>query len=467
MLWKPLRLGALPLLLVLCVPAAHPQEVGDAPKAAMVGDSVAALQSSAPADIPDTRPVAGVQTIGLGSQATSHSFLLPSFGVTTQVQFNPYNSGSAGNPSPGSTTYLSGRLALNKISARSELLLDYLTAGGFANYPNGGSSAIQSLDFAETIRGGRWTQTFGEQFTYLPASSFNFGGMGGLGNFGVGLGGVGVAPGFRQDLVPNQSILTNGAARISNSALAQTTYALGYRSSLSFFGTYGTLHFLDGGLQNGTNIASGAGYNYLLSPLNSMSLSYGFSRFTFSQLAVGAESHTALISFARRITGRLGFQVGAGPDFQVYRSPLAGPRSTFSWALNSGLNYQLRNWETGFNYSHSLTGGSGVLPGAETDMFSGRIGRAFGSWQASVSAGYSRNKALLQTSFATISPQGWYGGAQVNRRFVSFGSLFISYNASGQSSLAAVCPLPACATNRVTQTVSLGYNWGFRPIVLQ
>jgi hypothetical protein len=117
-----------------------------------------------------------------------------------------------------------------------------------------------------------------------------------------------------------------------------------------------------------------------------MSLSYGFSRFTFSQLAVGAESHTGLLSFARRITGRLGFQVGAGPDFQVYRSPLAGPRSTFSWALNSGLNYQLRNWETGFNYSHSLTGGSGVLPGAETDMFSGRIGRAFGNWQASLSA---------------------------------------------------------------------------------
>ena len=467
MSWKPLRIRALPILLVLCVPVAHAQDSGDVPKPAMVGDGMAALQLSAQADIPDTRPLAGVQNLSLGSQATSHSFLLPSLGVTTQVQFNPYNSGSTGNSSPGSTTYLSGRLALNKTSARSELLLDYLAAGGFSNYSSGGASAIQSLDFAETIKGGRWTQTFGEQFTYLPASSFNFGGMGGLGNFGIGLGGVGVAPGLRQDLVPNQSIQTNGAARISNATMAQTTYALGYRSSLSFFGTYGTLHFLDGGLQNGSSIGSGAGYNYLLSPLNSMSVSYGFSRFTFSHLSVGAESHTALISFARRITGRLSFQVGAGPDFQVYRSPLAGAESVLSWALNSGLNYQLRNLGTGFNYSHSLTGGSGVLAGAETDMFSGHVGRNLGSWEASVSAGYSRNKALRQTSLAAISPQGWFGGAQMSRRSVSFGSLFISYNVSRQSSLAAVCPLPACGTNRLTQAVSLGYNWGFRPIVLE
>jgi hypothetical protein len=458
--WGPL------ILLVLCVSAARAQDSVDAPKPAMAGDNTASLQSGAPTDIPDTRPLAGVQNLSLGSQSTSHSFLLPSFGVTSAVQFNPGNS-SVGNSSPTSTTYVSGRLALNKISGRSELLLDYLAGGGFSSYSNQGNSVIQSLDFSETVRGGRWSQTFGEQFSYLPASSFNFGGLGGLGNFGVGLGSVGVVPGFRQDLIPNQSILTNGAARISNATMAQTTYALGYRSSLSFFGTYGQLHFLDNGFQNSSSVSAGAGYNYLLSPLNSMSVSYGFGRFMFANLPVGADSHTVQLSFARRITGRLSFQIGAGPDFQIYRSPLAGPATTISWALNSGLNYQLRSWQSGFGYTHSLSGGSGVLAGAETDMFSGHLARSFGSWQTGLSAGYSRNRSLQQTSINLVTPKGWFGGAQVSRQFASFGSLFISYNVSRQSGLGTVCSLPACATNQVTQTVSIGYNWGFRPIILE
>jgi hypothetical protein len=458
--WGPL------ILIVLCVSTVRAQDSVDAPKPAMAGDNAASLQSGASTDIPDTRPLAGVQNLSLGSKTTSHSFLLPSFGVTSAIQFNSGNS-SVGNSSPASTTYLSGRLALNKTSSRSELLLDYLAGGSFSTYSNGGNSIIQSLDFSETIRGGRWSQTFGEQFSYLPGSSFNFGGLGGLGNFGVSLAGVGVTPGFRQDLVPNQSILTNGSARISNAAIAQTTYALGYRSSLSLFGTYGTLHFLNSGFQNSSSVAGGAGYNYLLSPLNSMSVSYGFSRYLFSHLPVGADSHTVQLSFARRITGRLSFQIGAGPDVQVYRSPLAGSGTVLSWTLNSGLNYQLRNWGMGFNYSHSLSDGSGVLAGAETDMVSGYLSRGFGNWQGSTNVGYSRNRALQQMSVSAIAPQSWFAGAQMSRRFVSFGSLFFSYNVSRQSSLTAVCLLPACGANSLTQTVSLGYNWGFRPIVLE
>jgi hypothetical protein len=463
---KQIKSWGLLILVVLCASAARAQDSVDAPKPAMAGDNTASLQSAAPTDIPDTRPLAGVQNLSLGSQATSHSFLLPSFGVTSAVQFNPGNT-SAGNSSPASRTFVSGRLALNKSSSRSALLLDYLAGGEFSSYSNEGNAVIQSLDFSETIQGGRWSQTFGEQVSYLPSSSFNFGGLSGLSSLGVSLGTVGTTPGFRQDLIPNQSILTNGAARISNATMAQTTYALGYRSSLSFFGTYGTLNFVGDGFQNSSSVSAGAGYNYLLSPLNSMSVSYGFSRFMFSNLPVGADSHNVQLSFARRITGRLSFQIGAGPDVQLYRSPLAGPTTLLNWALSTGLSYQLRKWQTGLNYSHSLSGGSGVLPGAETDMFSGHLARGFGKWQGGLTLGYARNQALQQTSTSAITPQSWFAGAQASRSFVSFGSLYVSYNVSRQSGLGTVCSLPACATNQVMQTVSVGYNWGFRPIILE
>jgi hypothetical protein len=229
------------------------------------------------------------------------------------------------------------------------------------------------------------------------------------------------------------------------------------------------LNFVDGGLQNSSNVSARGGYNYLLSPLNSMAVSYSFYRLTLANLRQGTDDHSVQLSFARRVTGRLTFQVGAGPDIQFYRAPLAGPGTVVSWALNSGLTYQLRNAGTGFNYLHALTGGSGVLPGAETDMFSGNLGRKFGHWEVSVSAGYSRNSALQQTilNASGITPQGWFGGAQASRHFVRYGSLFFSYNVSRQSGLTGICALAACATNTVTQTISIGYTWGFRPIVLE
>ena len=464
--YRLLRIVGSAIGAVLWIPVVYAQEPSEAPKPAMGGDNVASLQSGAPADVPDTRPLAGIQNLSLGSQSNSHSFLLPSFGVTSAIQFVPDNNG-AGNSSPITTTYLSGRLGLNKISSRSELLVDYLAAGGFSSYSGNGNSVIQSLDFSESIRGGRWTQTFGDQFTYLPGSSFNFGGVGGLGGFGINLGSVGTTPGFRQDLLPNQSIITNGSDRISNAVMTQTGYALGYRSSLSFFGGYGTLHFLNGGLQNSSNVNAGAGYNYLLSPLNSLSVSYGYSRFMFSNLSNTAESHSVMLSFARRITGRLSFQAGAGPDIQVYGAPVVGSGTVLSWSLSSGLNYQLQRWQMGFAYSHALSGGSGVLTGAETDLFSGHAGRSFGGWQGGISAGYARNHAIQQLSASNAISQGWFAGAQASRGSARFGSISIGYNVSRQSGLGAVCGLAACASSGLTQTVSVSYNWGFRPIVLE
>jgi hypothetical protein len=455
-------LAAVPLV---CWTSAKAQDISEAPKPAMGGDSVVAGLQSTSAEVPDTRPLAGAQDLSLGGQKSSHSFLLPSFGVTTALQFN--GSDAAGTPSPATTTYISGRLGVNKISSRSELLVDYLAGGGFSNYGNQNSQVIQSLDFSETIRGGRWSQMFGEQFTYLPASSFNFGGLGGLNRLGVSLSGVGSTPGFRQDLLPDQSIVTNSGARISNAAFAQTSYLLSYRSSLSAFGTYGTLHFIDGGLQNSNTIGAGVGYNYLLSPLNSMSISYGFTKLMFSGLAERAVGHSAIVSFARRITARLSAQVGAGPQVQLFTAPLAGSGTVVSWTLNSALNYQLANWGLGFGYSHSLTGGSGVLNGAETDLFSGHASRKLGNWQTSTGIGYSRNHALQQTAWSTFTSQSWFAGASLSRQFVSFGSFSIAYNVSRQSNLSVVCPVAACGTTGLMQTVSLSYNWGFRPIVLE
>jgi len=312
---------------------------------------------------------------------------------------------------------------------------------------------------------------FGDQLIYTPQSPFGFGGLGSLNNLGVGLGNVvGSNPSFNNNFLPGQSILINGSPQISNAAIGEVDYALSHRASLTFAGSYGRLDFVNAGFQNSSSATFQGGYNYLLDRKNSIAVFYGFSANMFSGLSQSIQDHSVQFSYARRITGRLSFQVAAGPNAVIYKSPLAGPSTVASWRASTSLNYQYRHLGTGFSYNHSVTGGSGLLAGAETDMFSGYLNHALNrEWDATVSTGYSRNHALQQTMLTagSASPQAWFASAQVSRHFVRYGSLFMAFGTSGQSSLASLCTLPACRVSSLSNTVSIGYNWGLRPIVLE
>lgn len=421
--------------------------------------------------VADTTSLSGAQNLTLGLPPSGHSLLLPSFGVSSQAQINPYDSSQPNSPGIIGTTYLTGRLALTRSSGRSNLSLDYMTGGSFSTGSSQGNFGIQSLHFSDQIHWGRWTTMFGDQFSYTPQSPFGFGGLGSLNNLGVGLGnGVGSSPSFNNNFVPGQSILINGSPQISNAVIGEVDYALSYRASLTFAGSYGLLHFVNAGFQDSSNTSFQGGYNYLLDRKNSIAVFYRFNATMFTGVPKGIQDHSVQLSYARRITGRLSFQVGGGPDAHVYQSPLAGPNTVASWMASTSLSYEYRHLATGFSYNHSVTGGSGLLPGAQTDLFSGNLNHRINrDWDATVSGGYSKNRALLQTTSNAnnTSPQSWFSSVMVNRHFTRYGSLFIAYSASGQSSLASICTLPACQVSSLSNTVSIGYNWGLRPMVVE
>jgi hypothetical protein len=419
----------------------------------------------------DTTPLAGAQNLTLGLPPSGHSFLLPSFGVSSSAQIYPYNSSQPNSPGVIESTYLTGRLALMRSSGRSNLSLDYMTGGSFSTDSNQENAVIQNLHFSDTIHWGRWSTMFGDQLSYTPQSPFGFGGLGSLNNLGVGLGSVvGSNPGFNSNFLPGQSILINGSSQISNAAIGEVDYSLSHRASLTFAGSYGLLDFVNAGFQNSSSVTFQGGYNYLLDRKNSIAVFYGFSATMFSGLSQRIQDHSVQLSYARRITGRLSFQVAAGPNALIYKSPLAGPSTVASWRASTSLSYQYRHFGMGFSYNHSVTGGSGLLAGAETDLFSGHLDHAFNrDWDATVSTGYSRNQALRQMmpTAGNAGPQAWFASAMVSRHFVRYGNLFIAYGASGQSSLASLCTLPACRVSSLSHTVSIGYNWGLRPILLE
>ena len=420
---------------------------------------------------PDTTPLAGAQNLTLGLPPSGHSFLLPSFGISSQAQINPYHSTQPNTPGVIETTYLMGRLALSRSSGRSILSLDYMTGGSFSTGATQGNFGVQNFHFSDSIHWGRWTTMFGDQMSYTPQSPFGFGGVGSLNNLGVGLGdGVGSNTSFNNNFLPGQSILINGSPQISNAVIGEVDYALSYRASLTFAGSYGLLDFVNAGYQNSSNATFQGGYSYLLDRKNSIAVFYRFNTTMFAGLPQGMQDHSVQFTYARRITGRLSFQVGGGPDERIAQSPVAGPSTVTSWTASTSLSYQYRHMGTGFSYNHSVTGGSGLLPGAQTDLLSGNLNHAINrDWQASVSSGYSRNHALQQTilNANNTSPQSWFATAQLSRHFVRYGSLFIAYSAAGQSSLASICTLPACQVSSLSSSVSIGYNWGLRPLVLE
>jgi len=419
---------------------------------------------------PDTRPLAGAQALTLGTVNKSYNFILPSFSVVAQGGYSSYSPSSTSGSNTTFGGFAAGRLALNHVSTYSSILLDYLAAGSFSQDSSLGNSVIQSLSIAYTFQRGRWTTMLGDQLSYTPASPFGFGGLGGLDSLGIGLGnGVGYDPGFLPNYVPNQTLFLDGASRLSNSVIAQDDYALTHRSSLTFVGSYGVLKFFNAGFEDGNSVSFQAGYNYALSRKDSIAVAYQFGRFAFFNAPTKIMTHAAIFSYSRRVTGRMSFQVGGGPQAQVFDEPGTNNQTAMNWTLQSGLSYEIGRTALSASYSHSQTGGSGLFIGAETDTITGSANRRLNrSWAGSMSVGYARNQTLKQTTPTGYSanPETWFAAVQVSRQFFRYGSVSLSYGFSHESSLLGFCTLPSCTASTSSQFISVSYTWGLRPLVL-
>lgn len=417
---------------------------------------------------PDTRPLAGAQVLTLGTTEKTRDFVLPSFSVVSQIQRGRYLPNASKGLGTVANEFAAARLALNHVKPDSSLLFEGAVGGSFSNDSSIGNSLIGTVSSAYALQRGRWTTTLGDQFSYTAAALFGYGGLGGLGSLGVGLGnGVGTSPGFAPNFVPNQTLFLNGASRFSNSVIAQEDYALTHRASLTFAGAYQLLKFIDVGFQDGDSEFFQGGYNYALTRKDGISLAYQFSRFAYFSAVTKVLNHGAVFSYARRLTGRMSFQIGAGPEVQTYQG-VGEKRPSLVWTSYGNLTYELGRTGITASYSHAPTGGSGLFLGAQTDSAFGSLTRTLNNnWVGIISGGYSRNQTLRQTTlFGNAAPQSWFATSQINRRFVRFGNLSLTYGFAHQSNLTGFCTLPQCSPATNTHTLSIGYTWGLRPLEL-
>lgn len=424
---------------------------------------------------PDRRALAGAQDLSLGAPALSRSSWQPLLNLISTLDTNALTTNNAG----GKTTWTSlyGGIDLRRVSPRSDLTLNCLTGGLISSDGNASNSLTQQLAFGEKLSWRRSTISFFDQLSYLPETAFGFGVPSGLSL----PGGQGLS--LQPVLTPNQSILTTRGPRISNSFLVEVDTLLTPRSSLTFVGSYSLLRFLHNGFLNFGNAVFQAGYNYQITRKDTIALLYRFTAFRYDNFDQSIDSHIVQVSYGRRVTGRLAFQVAAGPVVGLLRTPIStstgtsgGSTTTTSsstqpyWTLDTSMTYQRQRTQFGLAYDHSLSGGAGVLAGAVNDQVSGSINSQLSrSLNGGFVLGYARNQGLNVTA-PTPSNQSynyWFSGVNFGHRWGHSTNLFLSYQVQFQDSNTGFCVGTTCGKSFLRHTVSLGIDWRSRPVPIE
>ena len=344
---------------------------------------------------------------------------------------------------------------MHRISGDSDLTLSYTGGGTISSGTEANNGIVQELGFTDKFTLRRWTITFLDQVSYLPESSFGYGGLGVTSIPGTGAGGIGSV--FALD----QTLLTGQGQNLANVFDTEADLFLTPRTSLTFVGGYSLLQYLDSDLLNSGVATARVGYNYLWTRKDTVAAIYTYSALRYSNFNQSIDEHTIQASYARRVTGRLAFQIAAGPQIVVFRIPItvggSGTPATNStellWSLNTALQYQLRRIVLGLNYSHGVSAGSGVLAGSETDAVwvsaTRQMSRTFSS---GITSGYSRNNGL---AVGTIIPASqtynyWFVGANLSHPWGRALGLTLSYQMQYQDSNASFCIGPDMRDQRDT-----------------
>ncbi|HXW56407.1 MAG TPA: hypothetical protein VEJ67_11700 [Candidatus Cybelea sp.] len=439
------------------IPAYHP------PLSGLGSDDDQDQNANSPTETPDTHPLAGVQQLGVGGEGIERSYWEPSASVYSVAN-------SAFGPGRGWAQWatLLGSIEAHRDSARNELILDYTGGGMVSSSSAVGDFVLQQVELGDTITLRRSTISLLNYTSYMPLASFGFAGLGGMSLPGTGTLGLETA------LLPSQSILSNFGQHIANSDIVQINTNITGRSSLTMIGGYSLLHFFEGSLLDSNEPTAQIGYNYQLTRRDTVALLYNFADYQYTGLHQSITTNRADLSYGRRVTGRMAFQIAAGPEAVTFNLP----NSTIStatgsetvtrpsgaqlyWDLNASLQYALSRTTFGLNYTHGVNGGSGVLEGAEGSTVVGTVTHDLSrQLQVGATGGYARNKEVLGQPYTY---DFWYGTGHLSRQLGRTVSLTLSYEYQRQSSTASFCIANSCGKFD-SSTISAGVSWHDHPI---
>jgi hypothetical protein len=412
----------------------------------------------------DYTPLTGMQNATLGIPEIRHSYWVPGIQYGANIQSNNYSQ-------PNSSgwyvdNYVVGNVSLLEAWSRDTLTLNYSGGEYISSNSSNGNSQYHQFAASNVYRGNRWLVQLFENFSYLPQTSFGFGGGTNLGVPGVG--GVGITvPGAGNGYVPNQSIFAGLGPRYSNFGGLQATYYLSRRSSVTVSGADGILHFLDPGNIDTNSIVATIGYNYALNREDAIGVVYAFSSYHYPGLAEAYGNHTASVAYGRKITGRLALRLMGGPQITTFRVPVGNQTQQINAYFNASLNYGLKNGAIALSYVHSLGGGSGVVVGSSLDEIYVTANRKITRlWSGNLNFGYAHNGTVNSGATSVPTYNSYYFGGGASRPFGRYMNMAVAYTGSYGTSNNPGCVGTGCNPSNFYNTITVNFQLHTRPFIL-
>ena len=437
-------------------------------------------QDNPPAKASDNPPISGLDQPSLGARFPTHSFLVPGAHVSEALDTNAGE--SSGNSAVTGVTRALGSLMLQKIGGRSETALDYVGGVAFYSGINPSVTQIQQFDVEEKILWRSGVLTLRDRFSYLPEGSFGFGAYGESGAYNLGLGGIGYVGGtLGQGLGGLFGLGDFGslgqAPRIDNLSVADVVQELSARSSITAAGGYEIVHFTNNAANfvDSNQVTAQVGYDYQLSRRSQVAAIYGFQDFQYPNIP-GSSFNTQVVNlmYGYRISGRMDFLIGAGPQFTfINNSPLLGGSSDRITASVRGmLRYRFPRTTIGIYFDRYDSSGSGYFAGAVSNVARFSISRPITRlWSVTADIGYAYSSALQPNlngplPASTTSFQYVYAGVAAHRPLGRHFALFFSYQYNDLWFNGSSCNTGGVCGSVPRNVAAVGLDWNPRPIRL-
>jgi len=338
-------------------------------------------QDSTPPLVNDNPPLSGLDLPSLEPHAAPLSYLQPGVTVSESADSNAVNSIGGGYNFSSITRGL-GSLTLKRLWSNYDLGLDYVGGTAYYSVKGQGWKLLQQMDVDQKISWKRGQLSVRDSFSYLPEGNFG-GSYGSLGSQGIGsLGNTSFGAFFGGSALGSLGI----APRILNVALADVNESLTPKSSFTAAGGYAFTHFYGNDVPTGTSflgvsqVSAQAGYNRILTSHTQIAMIYGYQGFDYSISGVAFHSHVIQGMYGHRISGRLDFLIGAGPQITLVNScsipilnPCVAPGVTststrLGVAGQMRLRYKFPHTLLDLSYQRYETSGSGFFAGAQSDI---------------------------------------------------------------------------------------------------
>ena len=442
-------------------------------------------QENPPVVVNDNPPISGLDQPSLEPNIQPRSMLVGGVEASESVDSNL---GSDARTSWHSVSRGLGGLTMQRLWNRYQLAAAYVGGVSFYNRAGIGLEQVHDLQAQQAVLWRTGQLTLRDSFSYLPEGAFGYASYGGAGGFQLGLGGLGEGLGLLGSgfgghfgvLGSSQLGSLGQGPRLTNVAIVDVVQGLSPRSSVTAAGSFGLVHFSDSGqafggsqgLINTQEVAGQAGYSYQLTHKDQIGLSYGYQAFHFPAALVGTDnvtSHVVQGMYGHRISGRMDFVIGAGPQWTTIKDPLSGTSSKISGAGRITLRYRFHAASAALSFERYDTSGSGFFAGAQSNIAQANFTKPLGRrYNAEADLGFSHNQRL-QSSVAGVIANTYnyaFAGFALRRQFSYNWGAFLGYQWNDQ--IFDTCPVAGAGTtcNRISvrHVGTIGVDWHFRPI---